>query len=239
MPSVPNLTTNVLLRSEETGGHVSVTEIVVPPHSAGPHCTGTTSTRPSTCLRRADLPRRRRPRHQERGRALLRRAQRSPHAGQPQQRARALRARLHGRGLRAPPGAHRRRRGTDRATAVGAAADPRGHGRRPADRGAGVRPRLVSARRWRRWKRRAATSTLLPTPGCERLFRRTRDTRRRRAAGALRGVSDDRNTNKSGREPTSASNARKSSEAGARSRPASQSLRSLMRASSGVPVVAP
>ena len=36
MPSVPNLTTNVLLRSEETYGHVSVTEIVVPPHSAGP-----------------------------------------------------------------------------------------------------------------------------------------------------------------------------------------------------------
>jgi quercetin dioxygenase-like cupin family protein len=36
MPSVPNLTTKVLLRSEETGGHVSVTEIVVPPHSAGP-----------------------------------------------------------------------------------------------------------------------------------------------------------------------------------------------------------
>ena len=28
--------TNVLLRGEETGGHVSVTEIVVPPHSAGP-----------------------------------------------------------------------------------------------------------------------------------------------------------------------------------------------------------
>jgi quercetin dioxygenase-like cupin family protein len=36
MPSAPNLTTDVLLRSEETGGHVSVTEIVVPPHSAGP-----------------------------------------------------------------------------------------------------------------------------------------------------------------------------------------------------------
>lgn len=36
MPSLPKLTTNVLLRSEETGGHVSVTEIVVPPHSAGP-----------------------------------------------------------------------------------------------------------------------------------------------------------------------------------------------------------
>jgi quercetin dioxygenase-like cupin family protein len=36
MPPVPNLTINVLLRSEATGGHVSVTEIVVPPHSAGP-----------------------------------------------------------------------------------------------------------------------------------------------------------------------------------------------------------
>src|SRR5688500_18117751 len=33
---MPNLTTNVLLRSEDTGVHVSVTEIVVPPHSAGP-----------------------------------------------------------------------------------------------------------------------------------------------------------------------------------------------------------
>jgi quercetin dioxygenase-like cupin family protein len=36
MPSALNLRTNVLLRSEETGDHVSVTEIVVPPHSAGP-----------------------------------------------------------------------------------------------------------------------------------------------------------------------------------------------------------
>ena len=36
MPSVPDLRTNVLLRSEQTGGHVSVTEIVVPPHNAGP-----------------------------------------------------------------------------------------------------------------------------------------------------------------------------------------------------------
>ena len=35
MPS-PSLRTNVLLRSEETAGDVSVTEIVVPPHSAGP-----------------------------------------------------------------------------------------------------------------------------------------------------------------------------------------------------------
>jgi quercetin dioxygenase-like cupin family protein len=36
MPSAKDLTTNVLLRSEETGGHVSVTEIVVPAHNAGP-----------------------------------------------------------------------------------------------------------------------------------------------------------------------------------------------------------
>lgn len=36
MPSAPNLRTNVLLRSEETGGQVSVCEIVVPPHTAGP-----------------------------------------------------------------------------------------------------------------------------------------------------------------------------------------------------------
>ena len=47
--------------------------------------------------------------------------------------------------LRAPLGAHRRRGGRDRAAAVGAAADPRSHGRGPADRGAGVRPRLAGS----------------------------------------------------------------------------------------------
>jgi quercetin dioxygenase-like cupin family protein len=36
MPSARNLQTNVLLRSEQTGGRVSVTEIEVPPHTAGP-----------------------------------------------------------------------------------------------------------------------------------------------------------------------------------------------------------
>jgi quercetin dioxygenase-like cupin family protein len=36
MPSVPNLRTNVLLRSEETGGRVSLVEVVIPPHNAGP-----------------------------------------------------------------------------------------------------------------------------------------------------------------------------------------------------------
>jgi quercetin dioxygenase-like cupin family protein len=36
MASVQNLRTNVLLRSEQSGGHVSMTEIVVPAHNAGP-----------------------------------------------------------------------------------------------------------------------------------------------------------------------------------------------------------
>jgi quercetin dioxygenase-like cupin family protein len=36
MSATPNLVTKVLLRGEETGGRVSVTEIVVPPDSAGP-----------------------------------------------------------------------------------------------------------------------------------------------------------------------------------------------------------
>jgi quercetin dioxygenase-like cupin family protein len=36
MPSVPDLRTNVLLRSEDSDGHVSLVENVVPPHSAGP-----------------------------------------------------------------------------------------------------------------------------------------------------------------------------------------------------------
>jgi quercetin dioxygenase-like cupin family protein len=36
MASVPDLRTDVLLRSEQSGGHVSMTEIVVPAHNAGP-----------------------------------------------------------------------------------------------------------------------------------------------------------------------------------------------------------
>jgi len=36
MPSVQNLRADVLLHGEETGGYVSATEIVVPPHSTGP-----------------------------------------------------------------------------------------------------------------------------------------------------------------------------------------------------------
>jgi quercetin dioxygenase-like cupin family protein len=36
MSFVPGPRTNVLVRSEETGGHASVTEIVVPPRGGGP-----------------------------------------------------------------------------------------------------------------------------------------------------------------------------------------------------------
>src|SRR4051794_18999757 len=36
MASSTDLRTDVLLRSEQTGGQVSVTEMVVPPHAAGP-----------------------------------------------------------------------------------------------------------------------------------------------------------------------------------------------------------
>ena len=50
MASVPNLRTSVLLRSEQSGGQVSMIENVIPAQSAGPPpCTRTTSTRRSTC----------------------------------------------------------------------------------------------------------------------------------------------------------------------------------------------
>lgn len=41
MPTAGNaaLTTSVLLRGEETGGQVSITEIESPPQAAGPRCT--------------------------------------------------------------------------------------------------------------------------------------------------------------------------------------------------------
>jgi quercetin dioxygenase-like cupin family protein len=36
MASVPNLHTDVLLRSEQSGGHVSMTELLIPAHNPGP-----------------------------------------------------------------------------------------------------------------------------------------------------------------------------------------------------------
>ena len=144
MPSVPNLTTNVLLRSEETGGHVSVTEIVVPPHSAGPPLHRHDFDEASYMLD-GELIFQVEDALVTKGAGELSFAPRNVPHSQPRGRARALRARLHARGLRAPLGAHGRRGGRGRAAAMGAAADPRGHRRRPADRAAGVRPRLRRA----------------------------------------------------------------------------------------------
>ena len=127
MPSLPTLTTNVLLRSEETGGHVSVTEIVVPPHSAGPPL-HTHDFDEASYMLEGELI------------FQVEDAVVTKDAGE-LSFARALRARLHARGLRAPLGAHGCRGGWGRAAAVGAGADPRGHGRRPAHRGARVRAR--------------------------------------------------------------------------------------------------
>jgi quercetin dioxygenase-like cupin family protein len=36
MASAQHPTTNILMRGEETGGRLSITEVVVPPHNAGP-----------------------------------------------------------------------------------------------------------------------------------------------------------------------------------------------------------
>lgn len=169
MPSVLNLRTNVLLRSEETGGHVSVIEIVVPPHSAGPPL-HTHDFDEAFYLLEGELIFQVEEALVTKGAGELVFAprNRSPRAGQSQRRARALPADLHARGLRAPLGSHRRRGGRGRAAAVGAAADPRGHGRRPADRGPGVRPPLVRARYRRRVKRRAPLCSPRSSRSCRR-----------------------------------------------------------------------
>jgi hypothetical protein len=138
---VPNLRTNVLLRSEETDGQVSVTEIVVPPHSAGPPL-HTHDFDEAFYMLEGELIFQVEDALVTKGTGELSFAPRNVahalanHSDAPGlSDARALRARLHARGLRAPLGAHRRRSGRGRAAAVGAAADPRGHGGRPADRG--------------------------------------------------------------------------------------------------------
>ncbi len=142
MASKQDPTTSILLRSEETEGHVSVTEIVVPPHNAGPPL-HTHDFDEAFYLLEGELIFQVEEALMTKGAGELsfRPAQRSPRAGQSQQRARALpvdctpgASSVTGRA--SPP----RRPG--RAAAVGAAADPRSRGRRPADRGAGVRPPL-------------------------------------------------------------------------------------------------
>ena len=134
MPDAPSLRTNVLLRSEETGGHVSVTEIVVPPHSAGPPL-HTHDFDEAFYLLDGELIF-----QVEDALATKAAGEVSFAPRQSRRRARALSADLHARRLRAPLGPYRRGGGRGRAAGVGPQADPRGHGRRAADRAAGVRP---------------------------------------------------------------------------------------------------
>jgi hypothetical protein len=180
MPTTENadLTTNVMLRRGDRWPSLHNRHRATAAHRRPPAAHPRLRRGLLRTRRRAHLPDRGHAHDQGRRRALPRPAQRAAHAGQPRRRARALRARLHARGLRAPLGARRGRGGWGRAAAVGAAADPRDQGRRPADRGARVRPRLAGARSSRRWTWRAPTSTLLPSRRCERLLRRIRDARR-------------------------------------------------------------
>ena len=143
--SIPR--TNVLLRSEETDGHVSVTEIELPPHTVGPplHTHDFDEAfyvlEGELIFQVADALATKRA-----GETQFRPAQRCPRARQSQRRGRALRARLHARRLRAPLGTRRRRGGRGRAAAVGAAADPGDHGRRDKC----AESLLVIAREWTR-----------------------------------------------------------------------------------------
>jgi hypothetical protein len=116
MASGSNVRTNVLLRSEQSGGHVSLMDNVVPARTpARPPPQRTTSTRRSTARRRADLAGRGRAVHQARGRARVRASRGRPRARQPQRRGRALSARLHAGRARAPLHAGRGRLGGRRA----------------------------------------------------------------------------------------------------------------------------
>jgi quercetin dioxygenase-like cupin family protein len=134
MPSVPNVTTNVLLRSEETGGQVSVTEIAVPPHSAGPPL-HTHDFDEAFYMLEGELIFQVEHGLATKGAGELSFAPRNvPHTLANHGDAPARYLLVCTPAVRAPLGAHRRRRGRSRAAAVGAAADPRGHGRRPADR---------------------------------------------------------------------------------------------------------
>src|SRR3954469_20532601 len=102
MASSTGLRTDVLLRGEQTGGQVSVTEIVVPPHAAGPplHTHGFDE---AFHLLEGELI------FQVEDEIVTKRAgelsfaprQRAPYAGQPRRRARALSADLHACGIRA------------------------------------------------------------------------------------------------------------------------------------------
>ena len=105
---MPNLRSHVLLRSEETGGHVCVTEIVVPPHSAGPSL-HTHDFDEAFYMLDGELIFQVEDALVTKGAGELSFAPRNvAHTlAKPQRRAGALRARLHTRGRRAQLGAHR------------------------------------------------------------------------------------------------------------------------------------
>ena len=100
MASVPNLHTNVLLRSEQSGGHVSVMENIVRARSAGPPL-HTHDFDEAFYMLEGELVFQVEDElfTKRRGRDRVRPAQRRPHARQPQRRGRALSARLHAGGL--------------------------------------------------------------------------------------------------------------------------------------------
>jgi quercetin dioxygenase-like cupin family protein len=142
MPSGSNLTTNVLLRSEETGGRVSVTEIEVPPHSAGPPL-HTHDFDEAFYMLEGELIFQVADALATKGAGEVSFAPRNVahtlanHSDAPARYVLVCTP----AGFERNWGARRRRRGRGRAAAVGAAAHPRRHGRRPADRGGSVGPR--------------------------------------------------------------------------------------------------
>ena len=136
--------TRVLVRSEESGGHVAFVENASPPAGRGRRCITTTSTRRSTCSRASSPSRSATQRFTRRAGELAFAPRDVPHTLAERSGAqRALPARLHAGRLRALLRPHRRGAGRRRAAASGAGPDPRDDRRRSADRrrlGAGVDP---------------------------------------------------------------------------------------------------
>jgi len=134
MTSVPDLRTNILLRSEQSGGHLSMVEIVVPARSAGPPLHTHDFDEAFYMLEGELIFQVEDALITKRGRAVVRPTQCRARARQPQRCGRALSARVHAGRVRAALGADRRRLAGRRATGLGAAADPRRDRGRPADR---------------------------------------------------------------------------------------------------------
>ena len=131
MMPAQELRTTVLLRSDESGGHVSIMENVVRAHSAGPPL-HTHDFDEAFYMLEGELI------FQVENERITRRAgelafaprNACPRACELQRRGRALSARLHARRPRAPLRAGGRRRRRCRPAGLGAAAEPRGHRRR-------------------------------------------------------------------------------------------------------------